>query len=90
MPNFGEKTLSIVTAEGQHNKMKFQLAPVSQALCSVSGLRSGGNRVVFEAGHGHNENLQTGERIWLEHRGGLCVLETDIAPHNDPGFARPA
>ena len=90
VPNLGEKTLNVCTSEGQYSRMKFQLAPVNQALCSVSGLCNGGNRVVFEADHGYIENLQTGSITWLECRDGLYVLETDIAPHNDPDFVRPA
>ena len=71
-------------------QMKFQLAPVTQALCSVSGLCKGGNRVVFEDGSGYILNLKTKHKPWLEERNGLYVLEPDIAPVNEPGFGRPA
>ena len=90
VPNQGQKVLNICTSEGAYNQMKFQLAPVSMALCSVSGLCSGGNRVVFEKDWGYIENLKTKHRTWLEQKEGLYVLDADIAPTNEPGFARPA
>ena len=90
MPNQGEKILNVCTQEGVYDKMKFQLAPVNQALCSVSGICKGGNRVVFEDGYGYIENLTTAHVTWLEQREGLYVLETDLAPCAEPGFARQA
>ena len=90
VPNQGETILNICTQEGAYNKMKFQFAPVNQALCSVSGRFRGRSRVVFEEGYGYIENLTTGHCTWLEQKEGLYVLETDIAPSNEPGFARQA
>ena len=90
VPNQGQKVLNLCTKDGDYEQMKFQLAPVNQALCSVSGLCKAGNRVVFEDGWGYIQNKKTKHQTWLEERDGLYILEPDIAPTNEPGFGRPA
>ena len=80
VPNQGEKILNIVTQEGKRGKLKFQLAPVNQALCSVSGICAANNRVVFEEGYGFIQNKSTGEKTWLRNERGIYVLDADIAP----------
>ena len=76
--------------DGAYEQLQFQLAPVDQALCSVSGLCKAGNRVVFEDGYGYIEDKKTKHITWLEERDGLYVLDPDVAPTNEPGFTRPA
>ena len=90
VPNDGQKVLNLCTKDGDYEQMKFQLAPVTQALCSVSGLCKAGNRVVFEDGYGYVENKRTRHKTWLEERDGLYILEPDVAPVNEPGFGRQA
>ena len=90
IPNEGQKILNLCTPSGEYAQLQFQLAPVHQALCSVSGLCKAGNRVVFEDGHGYIQNVKTKKKTWLEERDGLYVLDPHVAPTNEPGFARQA
>ena len=93
--NEGQKTLKLVNNLGQARTMTFQCAQVSKALGSVSKICSNNNRVVFDDDGSYIENKDTGERLWLEQRNGVYVLDMMIAPQswtgdwNDSPFVRP-
>ena len=93
--NEGQKTLKLMNSLGQARMMTFQCAQVSKALGSVSKICSNNNRVVFDDDGSYIENKDTGERLWLEQKNGVYVLDMMIAPQswtgewNDSPFARP-
>ena len=60
--------------------MTFQRAKVSKALGSVSQIVSKGNRCVFEPSGSYIQNLNSGEKIWLRERNGVCVLDVMVGP----------
>ena len=93
--NEGQKTLKLMNHLGQARIMTFQCAEVKKALGSVSKICSNGNRVIFDDEGSHIENKESGERLCLEQKNGVYVLDMMIAPQswkgnwNDSPFARP-
>ena len=63
---------------------------VTKGLLSVIKSMDAGNRVVFEGGYGFIENKKTKHKKWLEAKEGLYVIDPDVAPTDEPGFARQA
>ncbi len=75
IPNKGEQQLQMITREGLHRGMRFQKTGVQKILASVSRICEYGHRVVFEKGNSRIEDVISGDRIDLEERQGLYVLE---------------
>ena len=71
---FGELILHVTIDDGQDTSILFQLADVSRPLLSVSSICDRGNRVVFGRGGGVVGNIETGQEIPFERRGGLYHL----------------
>ena len=75
---------SMMTKEGIMRDMRFTVCPVTKALGSVSQMCRNGHRVTFNPPWDHEgpyiENVQIGERLWMEERNGLYVLNTKVAP----------
>ena len=73
--------------------MRFIVCEVSKALGSVSQMCKTGHRVVFNlpwcADGSYIEQVDTGERMWLQEEGGLYVLRTKVAPsHRQSGSTK--
>ena len=64
--------------------MRFTICDVSKALGSVSQMCRIGHRVTFNPpwdGNGsYIEHIETGEKMWLEEKGGLYILPAKVAP----------
>ena len=74
----------MMTREGLMRDMKFTVCQVTKALGSVSQMCRTGHRVVFNPPWEHEgsyiEHLETGDKLWLEERNGLYVLNAKVAP----------
>ena len=55
--------------------MRAQVCDVNKALLSVAKTVKMGNRVVFEDEGSYIEDKTTGERMYLEERGGMYMLK---------------
>ena len=55
--------------------MKAQVCDVNKALLSVKRIVQAGNKVVFDEEESYIEDKITGERMYLEDRGGMCMLK---------------
>ena len=60
--------------KGRKCEMKFLEADVKRPLGSVADIMDGGNRVVFQNSGSYIENEKSGEKLWMERRGGTFVL----------------
>ena len=82
----GQKVVTMMTREGTKRDMKFTVCDVSKALGSVSQMCQTGHRVVYsppwEADGSYIEHVETGERMWLEEKGGLYILAAKVAPRH--------
>ena len=75
IPNLGEKSFRGYTDEGLRRSMKAQVCDVNKALLSVHKLVKAGNKVVFEDEGSYVEDKTTGERMWLQEKGGMYMLK---------------
>ena len=74
--NQGERQFIGIIEEGITRSLTAQVCEVNQGLLSVKKLIRAGNRVVFDEEHGsYIEDKQTGEKIWLEDRGGMFIMK---------------
>ena len=93
LPNFGEKFMPVVIAEGSWKGMAAQVADVSKALQSARSLVKAGHVVVFGDGEDGSQNYivnnVTGEQTTVKDNGINYFLELHIAPRSEVGFARP-
>ena len=78
--NEGERTLAMVTQEGQVRQMVFQVAKTKKALASVSKIVANGNRVIFDDEGSYIMNKATGELTALRLENGVYLLDVCIAP----------
>ncbi len=90
VPNQGKQVPNLCTPQGDYEQLQFQLAPVAQVMCSVSGLCKACNSVIFEDGYGYIEDKRTKYRTWLKEKEGLYVLDHHVAPSNEQVFSRQA
>ncbi len=72
----------VVTKQGRKNKLTMQVVNVNKPLLSVRRAIDGGNRVVFEKGWSYIESLSTGEKTWMEEKGGMFMLKVWV-PNED-------
>ena len=97
----GEKRLSVITHNGQHHKLRFDVGPVNKPLLSVSEVSDSGWDVVFSNTRGNYAvNPKTGEKLWFYRTAGVYKLEAwkkpppeseraDLSPvTDDEGFRR--
>ncbi len=74
--NLGEKNFKGMSKEGFFRSMTAQVCDVNKALLSVKKVTAAGNHVVFGSKEGsYIESNTTGERMWLEERGGMYILQ---------------
>jgi len=85
IPNLGEKTFVAESEEGIKRRMRAQIADVNKGLLSVSKVVKSGNRVVFEESGSYIEDTQSGEKMWMEEKGGMFMLKMWV---RNPGFRR--
>ena len=78
--NEGERSLAMVTAEGQMRKMLFQVAKTTKALGSVSKIVANGNSVTFDSSGSYIYNKTTGEYTALREENGVYLLDVCVAP----------
>ena len=84
--NKGDKVVTLMSREGHLRNMKFTSCDVERALGSVSAICKHGHTVVFN-GPDHPDgsfiyNIHSGERMELQHKDGVFVLDTRVAPSN--------
>ena len=86
MFNKGDKVVTLMSREGHMRNMRFTSCDVERALGSVSAICKQGHTVVFYApDHPDGSfiyNIRSGERMELQHKVGVFVLDTRIAPSN--------
>ena len=88
--NLGEKQFIGVDGQGTARKITAQVCEVNKALLSVKRTVAAGNRVVFENGGGYIEDLETGDRLPLEEKGGMYMLHMWVRrPFQGPADATP-
>ena len=75
IPNLGEKQFKGVTGEGLPRNLRVQVCDVNKPLLSVSKIVQGGNRVVFDGNGSYIEDKASGERMWLQEKGGMFMLK---------------
>ena len=80
----GEKVVTLMSQEGMMRNMRFTSCDVEKALGSVSAICSQGHTIVFN-GPDHPDgsyiyHIESGERIELQHKDGVFVLNNKIAP----------
>ena len=79
IPNLGQKSLDVVTNEGNEFRMTFQIADVTKPLTSVGAVTDAGdglNYVVFHRDGGWIAHPTTGKRTHFARKDGMCVLQT--------------
>ena len=78
--------VTMMTREGAQRDMRFTVCDVSKALGSVSQMCRSGHKVVFnppwDPEGSFIEHVDSGERMWLEEKGGLYILSTKVAPRH--------
>jgi len=85
LPNLAEKKFVGISAEGVARGLIAQVAEVNKSLSSVAKVVRGGNRVVFDSEGSFIEDKETGERMWMEEKGGMYMLKMWV---KSPGFQR--
>ena len=85
LPNKGEQKVMFSTKEGITRSMMFQVAPVNKPLGSVSRIVHQGNRVVFDVDESFIEHKATGQRMKLEERNGVFILDAWVPTFGRPG-----
>ena len=91
MPNVGEQTLNIMTADGGAAALSFQITGVTRPLLAVSELADRGNRVIFGKNGGVIQNLTTGKLTTFPRCGGVYAMDIYIRQNEgaaDRGFPR--
>ena len=78
--------VTMTTREGTRRDMRFIVCDVSKVLGSVSQMCRIGHRVVFntpwDSIGSYIEHIDTGEKMWLEEKGGLCMFSAKVAPRH--------
>lgn len=82
--NRGDKVVTMMSRGGHLRNMKFNSCDVERALGSVSSICKQGHTAVFNAPDhpdgSYTLNRHSGERMGLQHKDGVYVLDTKIAP----------
>ena len=88
IPNEGQQRLAVMTEEGAHATMDWQITDVRRPLCSVSKLADRGNRVIFGAGGGVIHNVKSGRLTPFRRVGGVYALDLYVRQNASSGFTR--
>ena len=82
--NRGDKIVTMMSREGHKRNTKFTSCDVERALGSLSGICNHAHTAVFNA-PGRSDgsyiyNVHNGERMELQHKDGVFVLDTKVPP----------
>ena len=87
LPNLGEQTLPVQTADGRDTCISYQLADVSKPLNSVSEICDSGGPdgqlVLFSKWGGTILNLDNWKKTPFERKGGIYTMGMWVRPPND-------
>ena len=75
IPNLGEKCFTAVAESGQERVIKAQVCEVNKALLSVHRMVQAGNTVVFSKQGSYAQDDATGERIYMQEKGGMYMMK---------------
>ena len=75
IPNLGQRVFAAESAEGVTRRLTAQVCDVNKALLSVQRVVSAGNSVHVTPDGAYIEDVESGERMALEHRNGLYFLK---------------
>ena len=75
IPNLGEKKFLDITEDGLAREITAQVCEVNKPLLSVSKIVSTGNKVVFDPNGSYIEDINTNERVWMKHQGGMWMVK---------------
>jgi hypothetical protein len=75
IPNVGEQLVHFKTKEGHRSSLKWQCAPVTKPLLSISHICDAGHRVTFEATGGYMVNLKSGRKTSFRRKNNVYVLD---------------
>ena len=73
--NLGEKKFLGITEDGLAREITAQVCEVNKPLLSVSKIESTRNRIVFEPNGNYIEDINTNERVWMKHQGGMWMVK---------------
>ena len=90
LKNLGEQRAKAYTEQCEAAEVLFQIADVSKPLVSVSAICERGNRVIFGRGGGVIQNLETGQEIPFERKGGIYAIGLWVRGAMNGGAAQPA
>ena len=79
LPNKGQKSLAVVTNEGDEFRMTYQIADVTKPLMSVGAVTDAGdgtNYVVFHRDGGWISRPSSGTRTHFDRKDGVYMLQT--------------
>ncbi len=85
IPNIGEQVVRFKTNEGHKSSLKWQCAPVTKPLLSVSHICDAGHRIVFEATGGHMINIKSGRKTAFRRKNNVYVLDMIVETDAEPG-----
>ena len=75
IPNKGQKTMTVMTAEGQARRSCWQVCTVTRPLMSAAKTAAAGNIVHLDGENPHIKNKRTGETTKLRKEGNVFVLD---------------
>ena len=88
--HYGEKTLSVKTAEGQTRKVKWQVCKVRRALMPVSRITAAGNTEHMSPNNPHIVNHKTKQVTKITKRGNVYVVDLGVRGPPKPPTATTA
>ncbi len=85
IPNLGEKKFVAHMSDGAQRAVTAQVCDVNKALMSVRKMVAMGNKVVFGGDEGsYVEDKVTGERVWMEEKGGMYTIKLWVRATEQP------
>ena len=93
VPNMGEQVVKFVTPEGRRSKLKWQNAPITKPLLSISHICDNGHEVMFTKTGGTIRNLKSGRTTTFRRKNNVYVLDMaietdDVTKVSASGFIR--
>ena len=90
IPNIGEQVIKFRTPEGRKSSIKWQNAPVTKPLLSVSHICDGGHEVTFKKDGGTVLNIKSGRVTEFRRKGNVYVLDMVIENNTAATTTSPA
>ena len=82
--NQGQRTVPMMTDEGDQCFGRYQVGAVTKPLTAVSKITDQGNAVVFQQDGGYIYNLESGRCTWFPRERGVYVLRTWVWNEGTP------